>query len=196
MGRNAQLLGKNLPISRCLIQHTDIVGVLKNVLHFSGSQQILDVLGNAGGNTAPFPKAFPDFHRVGCGLFLFQQQMEFVNVVPCGFPCFPVQGDPVPYLVLDDQHSDFLQLLTQLLNVIADHPVADIHICAVVKHIQRAVYIDFQGCGNELCFLFLLLSQAVIQVPQNGHILRFGVTEVFPVNHPHTAVNNGFLYRL
>lgn len=110
VGRNAQLLGKNLPISCRLIQHTDIVRVLKNVLHFSGCQQILDVLGNAGGNTAPFSKALPDFYRVGCGLFLFQQQMEFVNVVPCGFPCFPVQGDPVPYLVLDDQHSDFLPL--------------------------------------------------------------------------------------
>ena len=43
---------------------------------------------------------------------------------------------PVPNLVLDDEHPDLFQLFSQLLNVKADDPVIDIHVCPVVKHIQ------------------------------------------------------------
>ena len=41
MGRNTQMLRQNLPVSRRLIQHTDIVGIRKNGFHFFGRQQIV-----------------------------------------------------------------------------------------------------------------------------------------------------------
>ena len=66
----------------------------------------------------------------------------------------------------------------------------------MVEHIQRAGDIDFQSRGNKLRFLFLLLAQTVIQITKDGHILRLGVVEVVLIHHPHTAVNNGFLYGL
>ena len=48
------------------------------------------------------------------------------------------------------------QLLTQLLDVIADNAVIDVHIALVIEHIEGAGYIDFKGRGNILGFLFLL----------------------------------------
>ena len=41
MRRNAQLLRQNLTVTRCLVEHIDVVGVLENVLDFLGSQQVV-----------------------------------------------------------------------------------------------------------------------------------------------------------
>ena len=67
-----------------------------------------------------------------------------------------VDGNAVPHLILDHQHTDFLELLAQLLNVIADNAVIDVHIALVIEHIEGAGYIDFKGRGDILGFLFLL----------------------------------------
>ena len=122
--------------------------------------------------------------------------MELVDVVPGSFAYFPVDSDAVPDLILNNQHTDFLELLAQLLDVVADHPIAHVHIGLMVEHIQRAGDIDFQGSGNKLRFLFLLPAQTVIQITKDGHILRLGVIEIILIHHPHTAVNDGFLHRL
>ena len=70
MGRNVELFGEDLPVACSLVEHEDEVGVLKNIRHLVRSQQVLDVLGNAGGRAAPLAEALPDLHRVGRGLFL------------------------------------------------------------------------------------------------------------------------------
>ena len=67
-----------------------------------------------------------------------------------------VDGNSVPYLILYHKHTDLFQLLTQLLDVIADNAVIDVHIALVVKHIEGAGYIDFKSRGDILGFLFLL----------------------------------------
>ena len=107
-----------------------------------------------------------------------------------------VDGDAVPHLVLHHQHPDFLQLLAQFLNVITDNAVVDVHIGSVIEHIEGAGHIDFQRRCNVLGFLFLLTPQEVIQVLQNGHILRAWVVEIVLIHQPHTAVDDGFLHRL
>ena len=107
-----------------------------------------------------------------------------------------IDGDAVPYLVLDHQHTDLFQLLAQLLDVIADNAVVDVHIALVVEHIEGAGHIDFQRRGDVLCLFFLLRPQQIVKVLQNGHILRAGVIEIGLIDQPHTAVNDGFLHRL
>ena len=47
MGADIQLLGENLPVPGGLVEHEDKVAVLKDVLNFPRSQQILDILRNA-----------------------------------------------------------------------------------------------------------------------------------------------------
>ena len=84
MGRNTQLLGQDLTVTGCLVQHVDEVGVLKDILNFTATQQILDVLGDAGRNTTPLTEPLPDFHGISCSLLLLQEQMELVHVVTGG----------------------------------------------------------------------------------------------------------------
>ena len=93
------------PVARRLIEHEDKIRVFKDILHFAGSKQILDVLRNGCGYAAPFSETLPDFNGIGGGLFLFQEKMKFVHKIPGGFPFCPVDGDAVPYLVLHNEHT-------------------------------------------------------------------------------------------
>ncbi len=122
--------------------------------------------------------------------------MEFVHIVAGGLSRRPVDGDAVPHLVLDDQHPQLLQLFAQLLDVVADDPIVDVHVGAVVEHIQTASDVNFQRRGDEMGLLLVLFPQGVVKVLQNGHILWTGVVQILPVDQPDTAVNDGFLHRL
>ena len=122
--------------------------------------------------------------------------MELVHIVAGGFTGITVGGHTPPDLILHHQHTDLFQLLAQLLDVIADNAVVDVHIALVVEHIEGAGHIDFQCRGDVLCLFFLLCPQQVVKVLQDRHILRAGVIEVSLIDQPHTAVNDGFLHRL
>ena len=88
--------------------------------------------------------------------------MHLVDVVTGGLVGGTVDGNAVPYLILYHQHTDFLKLLAQFLDVIADNAVVDVHIALVVEHIEGAGYIDFKGRSDILGFLFLLFPKQVI----------------------------------
>ena len=122
--------------------------------------------------------------------------MHLVDVVTGGLVGGTVDGNAVPYLILNHQHTDFFKLLAQFLDVIADNPVINVHIALVVEHIEGAGYIDFKSRSDILGFLFLLFPKQVIQILQYGHILRARVIEIGLIDQPHTTVNNGFLHRL
>lgn len=47
-----------------------------------------------------------------------------------------VDCNSVPYLILDDEHSDFLQLLSKFLNIKADNTVIQFHIGSMVEYFQ------------------------------------------------------------
>ena len=195
MGRNVELLCKNLPVASRLIEHIDEIAVFKDVLHLAGGKQVFDILSDAGGDAAPFAIAFPNLHAVRSRLFLLQQKVELIEIVARGFMGGAVDGHAVPDLILYHQHPDFLELLAKLLDVVADDAAVHIHIGVVVEHIQRTGDIDFKGGGNVLRFLFVLCAEGVIQVLQHRHILRFRVVEIVPVDDAHTTVNDGFLHR-
>ena len=108
--------------------------------------------------------------------------MHLVDVVTGGLVSGTVDGNAVPHLILYHQHTDFLELLAQFLDVIADNPVINVHIALMIEHIQRTRYIDFQCRCNVLSFFFFLLPQQVIKVLQNRHILWLWVIEIFVVN--------------
>ena len=122
--------------------------------------------------------------------------MHLVDVVAGGLVGRPVDSDAVPDLILDNQHPDFLQLLAQLFDVIADDAVMNIDVGPMIEHIQRTRYIDFQRRGDVLGLLLVLRPQQVVQILQNRHIFRARVVEIILVDQPHTAVDDGFLHRL
>ena len=74
--------------------------------------------------------------------------MELVDVVPGGFAGFPVDGDAVPNLILNNQHTDLLHLLAQLFDVVADKAIVHIHITNHRKTSEvhnRSMYV-FTAC--------------------------------------------------
>ena len=77
-------------------------------------------------------------------------------IVASRFMGVAVDGHMVPHMVLYDEHPDFLELLAQLLDVVADDAAIHIHVRVMVEHIQRAGDVDFQSSGDVLRFLFIL----------------------------------------
>ena len=63
---------------------------------------------------------------------------------------FPVLADAAPHLVLDHLHPEFLQLLAQLLNHIADDTAFDLYIGTMVKDVQTASDVNLQRRGQPL----------------------------------------------
>ncbi len=61
--------------------------------------------------------------------------MELIDIVPGRFDT-TVDRNSVPYLILDDEHSDFLQLLSKFLDVKADNTVIQFHIGSMIEYFQ------------------------------------------------------------
>ena len=78
------------------------------------------------------------------------------------FPLLRFAVTRPPYLILYDEHTELLHLLAQLLDVIADDAVVDVHVGAVVEQVQTALHIDLQRRGNMVGFFFVLLEQGVV----------------------------------
>ena len=121
--------------------------------------------------------------------------MHLIHIIPGGLATAAVCRDTPPHLILHDEHTEFLHLLAQLLDVVADDAVVDVHVSAVVEQVQGAFHIDFQSRGNMVGFFLILLEQGIVQVLKDGHILRAGVRKIFAVDQMHTAINDGFFHR-
>ena len=50
---NAQLLGKDLTVSACLVEHIHEVRVFKDVLHLTAGKQVFDILRDSGWGCRP-----------------------------------------------------------------------------------------------------------------------------------------------
>ena len=122
--------------------------------------------------------------------------MHLINVITGGLVRLAVDGHAVPHRVLHDQHTDFLQLLAQFLDIEGHDAVFDIDAGAVIEHIQRTGDIDFKRCCDVLRLLFLLRQQRIVQILQDRHVFRHGVGQIIPVNHADTAVDDGLFHRL
>ena len=76
---NVQALAKYLPVAAGLVQKIDEIAVFKDVLDLRRGQEVLDVLGDARGDTAPFTEAFPNLHAPGTHLAA-QQKVELIHI--------------------------------------------------------------------------------------------------------------------
>ena len=108
--------------------------------------------------------------------------MHLVHIISGGLSAAAVGSDTPPDLILHDEHTELFHLLAEFLNVVADDSVVDVHVGAMVEQIQTALDIDFQRRGNMMSFFLVLLEQRIVQVLQNRHILRAGVSKIFAVD--------------
>ena len=192
---DVQAFTKYLPVTAGLVQQIDKIAVFKDILDLRGGQKVLDVLGDPRGDTAPFTKAFPNLHAPGTYLAT-QQKVELVHIVSCGLALAAVHRDTVPHLILDDQHPQVFELLAQLLDIKAHKAVIDIHVGTVVEHVERSMHIQLQGGGDPLCLRLRLPPDLVVEVAQDGDILRSRIGKVGTVHGPHSSVNERLFHRL
>ena len=144
MRRYPQLFRENLAVSRSLVQHQNEVGILEDILDLLAGQEVFDILRDSRRDAAPLSKAFPYLHGIGRRLFLLEQQVKFVHIVTGGSSIGTVGGHPAPHLILRDQHAQLLQLFAELLDVVADQAVVDVHVGPVIKQVQGTFDVDFQ----------------------------------------------------
>ena len=83
---------------------------------------------NACGNPAPFAKTLPYLNGIGGGLFLFEQKVKLVNIEPRCFLGGSVDCHPVPYSILENQHTQLFKLLAKFLYIEADQTVFHAHV--------------------------------------------------------------------
>lgn len=178
-----------------LVQQIDEIAVFKDILNPWGGQQVLDVLGDARGDAAPFAEAFPNLHAPAPHLAA-QQKVELVHIVAGSLALAPVHRDTVPHLVLNDQHPQVFELLAQFLDIKTHKTVVDIHVGTVVKDIQTAMHIQLQGGGDPLGLRFRLPLDFVVEVAQDGDILRLRVSQIWTVNSTHRPVDHRLFHWL
>ena len=115
--------------------------------------------------------------------------MELVLENTGGNPGVAVRGGALPEMLLDAGHDDFLQALSQIAGVIADEPVIKVYIGAVIDIGQAAGNVDLHRRGQVIRPWVVLCQQAVVEVTQDGHFLRYRVFQVFPVHKADAPVN-------
>ena len=148
--RDIQAFTKYLAVAACLVEKVHKIAVFKDILDLRRGKKVLDILRDTRGDTAPFTEAFPNLHAPGSHLAA-QQKVELVNKIPGGFAQVSVLGYSVPYLVLNDEHTQAFQLLAQLLDIEAYKAVVDIHVRPVIEYVERTVDIELQRRRDSLC---------------------------------------------
>ena len=191
-----QMLCKNSPVLCSLIQHADIFGILENILDFLAPEKVLDVLGYACRNAAPFTEALPDLDTVGRGLLFAEKEVELIDKVPRRLFLITVHGYTVPDLVLYNQHSELFELFSEILDVIADHALRNIDICSVVEHIKGAVDIELESRSYPARLMLALGEQFVVKIFEDRHFLRNRIKKIPVIDSVDTAVNDSLLDRL
>ena len=71
----------------------------------------------------------------------------------------------------------------------------DVHIRFVVKHVQRAGHIQVQCLRYPVRFRQVLVEQGLVQIGEDGHILRAGARQIGAVDGFHGTVYHGALNR-
>ena len=117
--------------------------------------------------------------------------MELVTVEPGVGVQFPVFGDSAPDLVLDDEHTQLFKLFPQFLNVKAHKTVLNIHVGTVVENVKAACHIELQGGGDTGSLQLRLSLNFLIEIAEDRHIFRSGVSQIPAVHGGNGPVNNG-----
>ena len=109
-GGDAQALGQDAPVPCGLVEHEDEVAVFQDVLDLRRRQQVLHILGQAGGDAAELAETLVNLGGVGRRLRLPQKKMKFVQVQPGGLADGAVVGRAAPHIVLDRQHPRLFEV--------------------------------------------------------------------------------------
>ena len=153
--------------------------------------QILDKVKNEG-DAALFAEHFPDRHKVAGRQRITEQDVELVKVAPCSDPAVEVGVDRRGHKVVGDVHGDLPQVFPQPFQHDTHHAGGQVHVGRVVKEIEGAGAVEFQGRCHTAGLRLRLLQKLLVQVLEQGRLAVPDPQGHIPVDEPHTAVNHGF----
>ena len=65
----------------------------------------------------------------------------------------------------------------------------------MIEDIQVAVHIQLQRRGQSFGFRLRLMLNLLVQIFQNGNVLRLGICQIGSIDHPDGPVDQSFLHR-
>ena len=144
-------LNNRIEILERRIQEEDSAEVNEMVRTAKVTPEQLAALLRQSATTTPNPAALS---AVGA---TFEKE-DLVHIIPCGLSAAAVCRDTPPDLILHNEHTEFLHLLAQFLDVVADDAVIDVHVSAMVEQVQTTLDVDLQCGGNMVGFFLVLLE--------------------------------------
>ena len=118
--------------------------------------KLMDMIGFSDTDTlyVRFDENFEFFEKVGV------VTISAEGCEPCTITI--TQGEAVPYLILDDEHSELFELLAEILDIKTDYTVIKSDIGLMIEYLERSVYIDFKRSRNTVRLRLRLLFKYVI----------------------------------
>ena len=124
---------------------------------------------------------------------MLEQQTDLINKDKGRSALCAVLRDTVEDAVKYNEHTDQLELLAEVENVIADQAVLCIHIRRLRKGIQRTVGEQLKRESDFLCFGFRLLHQLCTEVTQGRDRTGIIALLIITVYRSRTAVDDRLL---
>ena len=121
--------------------------------------------------------------------------MHLIHIIPGRSALAAVLRHPAPNLILDYEHADLFQLLSEILDIVTYQAVCKFHIGSVVEHIQGTRHIDFKRRCHMTCLRFFLFDQFLIQISQNWHVFRSWIFKIPLIDLMDTPIDDSFFYR-
>ncbi len=121
--------------------------------------------------------------------------MKLILIKPGCLPGCPVAGNPVPDLILNHQHAQFLELLSQFADVKTNQAVLGVYIGLVVEDLVGTFDIDFQHRCQVFRVRFAHFQQTRVKVFQDGQVFRNGLLQIFLIDQLNTAVKHRLFFR-
>ena len=193
---NAELFCQNCPVTLRLGQQDHKIRVVQNILDFRAGQQVLDVLRQRAGHTAPFAEHLPDGNKIAGGELIPEQNMELVKVAPSRDAALIVGIDRGIDKLICDVHRNFSEIVSHALEHDAHHTAVGFDIRGMVEQVKGACTVELQGRRHAPGLRLRLFQKFLVQVLEQGHPAVPHAQGQIPVDQPHTAVYDGFLNRL
>lgn len=190
---NAQLLGKDRPVTLGLGQQDQKIRVVQNVGNGRACQQVFHILREGAGDAALFAEHLPNRHKVAGGELVPQQDMELVKVAPCSDPGLVVGVHRRRDKLIGGVHGDLAEVFAQPFEDDTHHPGIEVDIGGVVEQVEGAGAVELQRRCHTAGLRLRLFQKLLVQILQQRGLGRFQPQRHFPVHQPHTAVNHGFL---
>ena len=183
-----------IPVACCLIKHEDKFRVGEHGTCRIGFQAVFNVLRDTCRDTAPLSCSFVKLIEEVRAFFISEKKINLVYVYSRSDTPVTVADDFVPQIFKNDHHAEGFELFAQILDIVHNDTVVDVHVAGIGECLHRAVYIKLQRHIKGFGFFRCLLLKDIVIVRKSGHFLCL-THHVVLVNFMQAVVDDCALFR-